>query len=497
MKKINVKNVIKPIKKTIIRWNDQLLENKRSERIKLEKKLNTLNQNVIQNQIFYQDQLKPKDLNFLTNNNTNTITNTNTNNNIIKNNNKFIFDVDKEEKMNYDPKLLQMTKEEKDYMNIPMEEEIIKPNKDINKQIKEDLEKFKDLKIDSSDDLFNDLFNYLKSYAKKESLMVLNNKTEEQIKDILIKNKKPIIEKYWNNNYNGLYEKQLSEYNNRLGEKSRKDNLYLQQAYKSYYNRISNLNNLPFSVAKLPDETDENYYNRMSNIKDYRLSQKQILNNLQEEYKQKLKQYLYENTNLSLAERVINHEFFKDVSNVKIIVDTIKNFDKKLKDKYSQIDFDTFMLFCKNYVNNIDGNNDDIEEKQIKKEDLEKFINTNYKQFNIELLDELKEDKYLNHFDEIDKKNLLGRIDELKKDIIKASYNGIKGLITEKAHNGYNTRYNSIRKDINKYILKKKGKSHEYRPIEEVKTDIPIKTEVLEKMVDDKMEKKKEGRHPN
>lgn len=440
VRRINVK--IRPMKKTIIRWDDKLLENKRSDRIKLEKKLNTLNQNVIQNQEFYQNQLKPEQLQFL--NNT-------TNNNVIKNNNKFIYDVDREEKINYDPNILQMTEQEKEFLNIPMEEEIIKPDNDIKKHIKNDLKKFKKLKIDSKNSLFNKLYNYLNTLKNddkwRDFYIDFENLNNEEKKEELINNYLDIIEDYWNNNYDGLYKKQLLEYNLKMGEKSRKNNEFLQQAYKQYYNRVSNLNNLPFNVNKLPDETDENYYNRMSNIQDYRLSQTQILNNLQDEYKQKLKQYLYENTNLSLTERIINHSFFKDPSKVKIIVDTIKNFDKKLKKKYSQIDFDTFMLFSKNYVENIDNNDDEIGI-------------TSYTQFNMKLLDDLRSNKILNHYDEIDRKLLLEKVDKLENEIKKKTNE--KGFILKSDYYKFDKKYNDIYNQIKDYINRKKGTEHIY-----------------------------------
>ena len=64
-KKINKQKVLKQIittlKKRILRWDDPEYEQMRLDRYKKEKLGNTLDQNVIQNQLFFTQTLKPKD----------------------------------------------------------------------------------------------------------------------------------------------------------------------------------------------------------------------------------------------------------------------------------------------------------------------------------------------------------------------------------------------------------------------------------------------------
>lgn len=129
-----------------------------------------------------------------------------------------------------------------------------------------------------------------------------------------------------------------------------------EQRKKNYVDRIQNTNLGAYSTQKLEGESDENYIQRMQSLKASLPTPQRAVAMEKEREKLQFRNYLSVVASPTVAETIINHEFFKGgdgEEHVRLLVRAWPSFLKELKETYTKLDVDSFLDFAQSWVDKI------------------------------------------------------------------------------------------------------------------------------------------------
>ena len=124
-----------------------------------------------------------------------------------------------------------------------------------------------------------------------------------------------------------------------------------------YVKRIQNTNLGAYSTQKLEGESDENYIQRMQSLKASLPSPDRAVAMEKEKEKLQFRSYLSAVASPTVAETIINNEFFKGEDgerHVRLLVRAWPSFLKELKETYSKLDVPSFLEFAQSWVDKIE-----------------------------------------------------------------------------------------------------------------------------------------------
>lgn len=124
-----------------------------------------------------------------------------------------------------------------------------------------------------------------------------------------------------------------------------------------YVKRIQNTNLGAYSTQKLEGESDENYILRMQSLKASLPSPDRAVAMEKEKEKLQFRSYLSAVASPTVAETIINNEFFKAEDgerHVRLLVRAWPSFLKELKETYSKLDVPSFLEFAQSWVDKIE-----------------------------------------------------------------------------------------------------------------------------------------------
>lgn len=128
------------------------------------------------------------------------------------------------------------------------------------------------------------------------------------------------------------------------------------QDRSDYVKRIQNTNLGAYSTQKLEGESDENYILRMQSLKASLPSPDRAVAMEKEKDKLQFRSYLSAVASPTVAETIINNEFFKGddgEDHVRLLVRAWPSFLKELKETYSKLDVSSFLEFAQSWVDKI------------------------------------------------------------------------------------------------------------------------------------------------
>jgi hypothetical protein len=295
-----------------------------------------------------------------------------------------LFDEDYKEKLN---------KKQLDSVNLSDKLKLDNNDKDILKikEIDIEYETNKLIKNLSSDEIYE----YIKKYKQIMDNCIIDylNEKEININSYFLKNTTPEIKNKINKYYENkeydinvlqylreeikteIYNKNIKDYLNKntdllnkiidiiikpdvdnLINKNKLLNENKNNILKKYQTKINNDINIysKFNTQKLSGESDMDYYNRVSKFRDYVPTSQEIINDKKNNIYKKFRDYIFSlSKNMILVDDIISKNFFKgDLGFLRmtIIIDKLKQFDKELKEKYSNITINKFLFYCEIFV---------------------------------------------------------------------------------------------------------------------------------------------------